>query len=51
MPQQNIVDQLRDDPELANSEVDQFTERSRRTISAFQKGSHRGRHSSESADS
>jgi signal transduction histidine kinase len=51
LPQQNIVEQLRDDPELASNEIDQFTERTRRTISAFQKGSHRGRHSTGSADS
>jgi hypothetical protein len=50
-PQQNIVDQLRDDPELDAGEVDQFAERTVSTISAFQRGTRRGRHSDESAES
>jgi hypothetical protein len=50
-PQQNIVDHLRDDPELDAGEVDQFAERTVSTISAFQRGTRRGRHSNESTES
>jgi hypothetical protein len=50
-PQQNIVDQLRDDPELDAGEVEHYSERTVSTISAFQRGTRRGRHSDESAES
>lgn len=42
-PQQNLVAQLRDDPESDPSDVEAFTGRTRNTLSAFHKGTRRGR--------
>ncbi|PRX50965.1 signal transduction histidine kinase [Prauserella shujinwangii] len=42
-PQQNLVAQLRDDPEGDPADIEAFTGRTRSTLSAFHKGTRRGR--------
>nr|WP_208407778.1 nitrate- and nitrite sensing domain-containing protein [Amycolatopsis granulosa] len=42
-PQQNLVAQLRDDPESDSTDYHEFSGRTRNTLSAFHKGTRRGR--------
>ncbi|WP_024875589.1 sensor histidine kinase [Saccharomonospora piscinae] len=42
-PQENLVDQLRDDPESEQRDIERFAGRTRSTLSAFHKGTRRGR--------
>ncbi|WP_028662793.1 nitrate- and nitrite sensing domain-containing protein [Saccharomonospora halophila] len=44
-PQQNLVDQLRDDPEEDTPDFEAVSGRTRSTLSAFRKGTRRGRES------
>ncbi len=46
-PQQNLVDQLRDDPEEDTPDFEAVSGRTRSTLSAFRKGTRRGRESGE----
>ncbi|CAM3064896.1 nitrate- and nitrite sensing domain-containing protein [Saccharomonospora xinjiangensis] len=42
-PQENLVDQLRDDPESEHRDIERYAGRTRSTLSAFHKGTRRGR--------
>ncbi|WP_307849763.1 nitrate- and nitrite sensing domain-containing protein [Qaidamihabitans albus] len=42
-PQENLVAQLRDDPDSEATDLEEFTGRTRSTLSAFHKGTRRGR--------
>ncbi|EHR63727.1 sensor histidine kinase [Saccharomonospora cyanea] len=42
-PQENLVDQLRDDPESEQRDLERYSGRTRSTLTAFHKGTRRGR--------
>ena len=48
-PQENLAPQLRDDPDAEQSDIDRFAGRTRNTLSAFRKGTRRGRDADGSA--
>ncbi len=48
-PQENLAPQLREDPDAEHSDIDRFAGRTRSTLSAFRKGTLRGRDADGSA--
>jgi len=42
-PQENLVEQLRNDPESAHSDFERYADRTRNTLTAFHRGTRRGR--------
>ncbi|WP_197321938.1 nitrate- and nitrite sensing domain-containing protein [Saccharomonospora sp. NB11] len=50
-PQENLVEQLRDDPESEQRDIERFAGRTRSTLSAFRKGTLRGRDADDASQS
>ena len=50
-PQENLVDQLRDDPESEQRDLERYAGRTRSTLSAFRKGTLRGRDADDASQS